>query len=222
MKVAMSKQLFADREEAAAQLLPLLEKYRRSDSAVVLGLPRGGVVLAAKIAEGLSLPLDVIIVKKVTPPHNDEFAVGAVTEDGESFFDWTMNEEVCGPQRAFEVVIDKRRQEAAARAAHYRKILPMHDLKGKTAILVDDGIATGTTMRAAMKAARVRGAKKIVVAVPVSPQDSLAQVRGDADEVACPHTIDFFAAVGQCYKEFPQIEDAQVITILKRFSAKGA
>lgn len=217
----MSKQLFANREEAATQLIPLLEKYRRSVLAVVLGLPRGGVILAAKLAEALSLPLDVIVVKKVTSPHNDEFAVGAVTEDGETFFDWTMNEDVCGPQQAFQVVIDKRQQEARARAAQYRAILPMQDLHGKIAILVDDGIATGTTMRAAVKAARIRGAKKIVVAVPVSPQDSLAQVRGDADEVACPHTVQFFAAVGQCYKQFPQIEDVEVMEILKNFSKKS-
>ncbi len=214
----MSKPLFANRKEAAAQLLPLLQQYRTRTDAVVLGLPRGGVVIAAELARGLELPLDVIVVKKVNPPHNDEFAVGAVTEDNESFFDWTMNEDVCGPQQLFQKTIEKKNKEARTRSVLYRKILPMRDLSGKVAIIADDGIATGATMRVAIKAARKRGAAKVVVAVPVSPQDSLAQVRGEADEVACPHIVDFFAAVGQCYKEFLQVEDEDVVGILKKFS----
>lgn len=212
----MSKTLFANRKEAAAQLLPLLERYRGDVHAVVLGLPRGGVVIAAELARVLALPLDVIVVKKVTPPRNDEFAVGAITEDGESFYDWTSNEEICGPQQAFEKNVEKRREEAQARAQRYRAITPMMDLHGKVAILADDGIATGATMRAAIKAAHKRGAVKIVVAVPVSPRDSLAQIHSEVDEVACPHIVDFFAAVGQCYKEFPQIEDEEVVAILKK------
>lgn len=214
----MSKPLFANRKEAAAQLLPLLQQYRKSAAAVVLGLPRGGVVIAAELAKGLELPLDVIVVKKVNPPHNDEFAVGAIAEDGESFYDWTMNEDVCGPKELFQKTIDKRCEEVRVRSSLYRKVLPMQDLAGKVAIIADDGIATGATMRVAIKAARKRGAAKIVVAVPVSPQDSLAQVRSDADEIACPHIVDFFAAVGQCYKEFLQVEDKEVVNILKSYS----
>ena len=213
------KHVFADREAAANEILPLLEKYKHSNSAIVLGLPRGGVVVAAKLAEALSLPLDVVVLKKVTSPNNDEFAVGAVTEDGESFFDWTSGEEFCGSRKEFDAAVEKKRAEARARAARYRAIVPMQDLHGKAAILADDGIATGSTMRAAVKAARRRGARTIVVAVPVSPGDSLAQIRGEVDEIACPNVVEFFAAVGQCYKTFPQIEDKEVEAILRKFSA---
>ncbi len=210
----MGKKMFADRSEAAQALTPLLKRHERSN-AVVLGLPRGGVVVASAVAKALSLPLDVIVVKKVTPLYNDEFAVGAVTEDGDSFYDWTLNEESCGPKDTFQARIDEKQKEVRARAARYRAVLPLRNLRGKAAIVVDDGIATGSTMRAAIRAARTRGAAKVVVAVPVAPRDSFAAVRGEADEAACPNTVDFFPAVGQFYDAFPQVEDEEVLVMLK-------
>lgn len=218
----MSRHFFVDREDAACQLLPFLNRYRGDAATVILGLPRGGVVIAERLARALSLPLDVVVIKKVNPPHNEEFAVGAVAEDGESFFDWTSGEEICGPQRSFEIAVAKKRKEALARAARYRAVLPMRDLHGKTAILVDDGIATGASMRVAVRAAKKRGAKTIVIAIPVAPRDSLVPLHAEVDGIACPRILDSFTAVGECYAAFPQIEDKEVVDILKRYSTRKA
>jgi putative phosphoribosyl transferase len=218
----MNETLFANREEAAQQLLPLLETYRGNKEVLIIGLPGGGIAITEKLAKELNIPLDVVVVNKLTSPYNQDFAVGAITEDGEQFFDWTLNEEICGPKEFIQHSIELKRKETLARADKYRKILPMRDLHGKTVILTDDCIMTGATIRAAIKAAKKRGAKKIVVAVPVASRDSLAAMSADIDEVAVPHAVEFFSSEGRHYGEFPQIEDEQAISILKKYAAKGA
>jgi len=190
---------FEDRISAAGELLSRIKNYAGTN-AVVVGLPRGGMITAAFLAEKSKLPLDFIVVKKVGAPENEEYAIGAVTENGGKYSD----------ERFTRV-----QKEADGRSSLYRSNYPAYDLKDKTVILADDGIATGTTMLAAIAAARKRGAKKIVVAVPVASSEAAEKIRRGADELICIETDSNMSAVGEYYGEFPQIEDDEVLTVLR-------
>lgn len=205
--------LFRDRADAGRQLA---EKLRRccGRDAVVLGLPRGGVVVAAEVARVLDLPLDVIITRKIGAPFNPEYAIGAVAEYGAV----VLNQEeiailgipdayIAGEVRAQQAEINRRIQE-------YRNGRSLDYLQGRTAVLVDDGIATGYTMLAAVRAAKRAGAREIIVAVPVAPAESLPRFQAEADSVVVVHTPEPFLAVGRFYDYFEQVTDAEVEQIL--------
>lgn len=206
--------MFYDRKDAGRQLVSCLEKYRNQPDTVVIGLPRGGVVTAYEVANDLGLPLDVIFPRKVGAPYSHELALGAVTETGEGAFNEGLIAQLGVSQQYLQREIEKEKQVAQKRLEVYRKICPKISLKGKTVILIDDGLATGATMKAAIKSVKAEGVKFLVVAVPVSPPDTFYEIRGMADEAIAIETPSFFQAVGQFYEDFTPTEDEDVINLL--------
>ncbi|MDH4330243.1 MAG: phosphoribosyltransferase [Candidatus Moranbacteria bacterium] len=207
---------FKDRLEAGQKLIPLLEQYKNNPDAIILGLPRGGVIPAAEISKTLSLPLDIIVPRKIGAPGNPEFAIGAITEDGEAVFNEGVGTIYKIDEKYTKQEIEKQKKEAQRRLETYRGDRPPLSLTGKIAILVDDGVATGATMRAAIKSAEQKGAKKIIVAIPVIAKDSLQAIQGECDEIIYLDAPIAFGAVGAFYETFPQTEDQEVIEILKK------
>lgn len=193
-----------------------LRQFKDSAETIILGLPRGGVVVAAETAKELRLPLDIVAPRKIGAPGNPEFAVGAITEDGEAVLDkagiiaWQISADYIKQK------IAKEKQEARRRIELYRGNRALLDLKNKTVILVDDGIATGATMRAAIVSARAKGAKKVIVAAPVVATDTLKTLQKEADEVIYLDAPIYFGAVGAFYENFEQVEDGEVISLLNQ------
>lgn len=206
--------LFKDRQDAGRQLALQLQKYKNQSDAIVLGLARGGVVTAAEIAAKLSLPLNVLLVRKIGAPGNEELAIGAISEYGEGIF----NDHLIGllgvPSDYLKKETEKQRRILKERLIRYRGSETPLDLKNKTAILVDDGIATGASMRVAIASIRHARAKKIVVAVPVASQDALKKIAKESDETVCLSTPAFFESVGSFYRMFDQTSDEDVIRLL--------
>jgi putative phosphoribosyl transferase len=207
--------LFYDRTDAGRRLAKLL-KRRIQGPCIVLAIPRGGVVVGYEVAKELGCPLDVVISRKVGAPAQPELAVGAVAEDGVVFVD----EEIAGLVGVSRDYVERRAREelreVRRRAEEYRGGREMPDLSGKTVILVDDGLATGLTMLAAVHMARNKGAEKVVVAVPVSPPETVAKLRRHADEVICLETPTNFYAIGQFYERFDQLTDEETNSILRK------
>ena len=207
--------VFADRDDAGRRLAARLG-YLRGEPVVVLGLPRGGVPVAFQVAQALGAPLDVIVVRKLGVPIQPELGMGAVGEDGVR----VINPEIVHAARVSdnEVAAVQAREQAVveARAARYRVRRPRQPLDGRVAVVVDDGIATGSTARAACQIARAQGAARVVLAVPVAPPGWQARIGADADELVCLETPRGFFAIGQFYAEFPQVSDEEVIACLDR------
>lgn len=210
------EQAFADRREGGKALAPLLTAYRGRHDAIVLGLPRGGVPVAYEVAHALGAPLDVLIVRKLGTPGNPELAMGAIASGGARY----LNDEVIrlagAGSQDIERIEKAERAELERRETLYRGDRPPLALKNRTVILVDDGIATGASMRAAARALRAAGAAWIVVAVPVAPHDAAERFRGIADEFVCVHAPRSFYAVGQFYRRFDQTSDDEVRALLER------
>ena len=206
---------FEDRISGAGELVPKLAKYKGKPDAVVVGLPRGGMITANYLSEKLNLPLDFIIVKKVGALGKDELAIGAVTEKGDTYFDedFARLVEVDIQYRKDET--EKKKNEVNERANIYRKNYPGLDLKNKTVILVDDGIATGTTVIAAIYAVKKTGVKELVVAVPVASTDATKKLKKLGVELITPEVDPHMSSVGEFYNNFPQVEDREVLTILE-------
>lgn len=202
--------IFKDRTEAGKKLAEILNDFKNSN-AVVLALPRGGAVIGQEVAKALNLPLDVIITRKIGAPGNDEYAIGAIDLDGNGV--WNEYERTAVNQTWLKNKIATERKEAERRWRIYHKGGGPLDLKDKIAIIVDDGIATGLTMQAAVMYVKKEGAEKIIVAVPVSSTESVRTISKTA-EVRTVETPTFFSAVGEWYKDFPQISDQEVIKIL--------
>lgn len=203
--------MFTDRIEAGRRLAEAMHEYAGSPDTIVLGIPRGGVIVAAEVADALGLPLDVVVASKIGAPHNPEFAVGAVDEDGR-----IVAGAVAGlPAGYLDAAGAERYAEVRRRAALYRGDREPPVLLGKTAIVVDDGIATGLTVRSAVGFLRSRGAAHIVVATPVMPPDTATALGDIADEVIALETPWDFSAVGRWYREFAQTDDAEVISALR-------
>jgi predicted phosphoribosyltransferase/dienelactone hydrolase len=214
---------FLDRADAGRRLARLLASQptiERGAGTVVLGLPRGGIPVAYQIARSLDAPLDVILVRKVGLPAQPELAMGAIGEDGVRVVNYDVVEAEHVSDREFAEVEDRERAELGRRAGRYRAGHPRVPLTGKTAIVVDDGIATGSTARAACQVARAHGAARVVLAVPVAPQASLDALAGPADEVLAAEVPEPFLAIGQWYQDFTQTSDAEVVELL-RLSRKG-
>jgi putative phosphoribosyl transferase len=205
---------FPDRAEAGRFLGTKLSKYAGREDVIVLGLPRGGVPVAYEVARALRVPLDVFIVRKLGVPGFEELAVGAIASGGVR----VLNEEVVrglpNADEIIETVTQRETAEVERREQKYRDGRPAPEIRGRIIILIDDGLATGATMRAAVKALRQRGAAKIVVAVPVGPPETCREFEGEADEVVCASAPEFFQAVGQYYEDFSQTSDEEVRELL--------
>jgi predicted phosphoribosyltransferase len=208
---------FKDRTEAGKKLAQALDMYRQQ-SAVVYALPRGGVVLAVEIAQALHLPLDLIIPRKIGHPYNAEYAIGAVTEAGEPVYnEWEIAR--LDPYWLKQQVASER-QEARRRRELYLQGQEPVSVAAKTAILVDDGIATGLTMLAAIRDIKQRQPSRVVVAIPVAPRDTVERLLQEADEVVGLDITDHYrGAVGAYYDYFPQVSDAEVIRLMRGIAA---
>jgi predicted phosphoribosyltransferase len=211
----MQMVLFRDRRDAGARLAQALGHYRGAPDAVVLGLPRGGVVVGSVVSVRLGLPLDVLVTRKLGTPGNPELAMGAVCETGYRF----LNEDVirsCGA-RADELdqAVAREQVEITRRIERYRQGRPLTGVAGKTVILVDDGIATGATFYASLAALRAGGVGRLVAAVPVAPCEEQGRLTARVDEVALLATPRPFYAIGQFYEDFAQLEDDEVMATLR-------
>ena len=205
---------FADRREAGVVLADALAAYRGAPDLLVLGLPRGGVPVAWEVATALRAPLDVLVVRKLGAPNWEELAVGAIASGGLV----VLNDDVVRSLRIsneqLQQVIDREAAELARREEAYRGGRPLIELAGKTVILVDDGIATGASMLAAIRAIRAAGPAKIVVAVPVAPPSACRQLAEAADDVVSVWVPPSFMAVGEYYRDFRQTSDDEVRKLL--------
>jgi len=214
------QRMFADRADAGRALAQALEKRRGTADTIVLGLPRGGVPVAYEIAETLALPLDVLVVRKLGLPWQPELAMGAIASGGAL----VLNDEVVrylGDRGdAFEAVRVREQAELERRERDYRGDRPPLDMRNRTGILVDDGLATGATMEAAVRSLQALGARRVVVAVPVASTAARDRIAAVADEVVCLATPMLFSAVGQWYRDFGQTEDAEVRDLLARAHAR--
>lgn len=207
--------LFLDRKDAGNQLAKQLIKYKNRDDVIVIALPRGGVVTGYQIAKELNLKLDITCPKKIGAPGNPEYAIGAVTETGEGLFN---DEVIKSLDTSFLRSAIAEKQSLAKERLHiYRKGHPALSISNKTVIIVDDGLATGFTMKAAIQSIKKADPKKIVVAVPVSPPDTLTEIKLLVDEVICIYSPYFFRAVGEFYQEFKQTQDSEVIDLLSNY-----
>jgi predicted phosphoribosyltransferase len=213
--------LFQDREDAGRQLARALAKYK-SHHPVILALPRGGVPVAAEVAEQLEAPLDLILVRKIGAPIQPELAMGAVVDGEQPLI--VRNQDVIDltgvSDETFDAVCEKELAEIDRRRERYLGDRARCDVKGKVVIIVDDGIATGATTLAAIRAVRKREPKELVLAVPVAPLDTLQRLRAEVDAIVCLDTPPDFGAIGYYYRDFRQVGDEEVIATLKRFPAK--
>jgi len=206
--------LFTNRQAAGTQLAAKLRQYYRGPNTLVIGLPRGGVVVAAAVAQALDLPLDIIVTRKIGAPDNKEFAIGAITEDGSQMLNRPLIDAYGISERYIHEQILEQQTEAQRRLNRYRAKLPPLDLHHKTVLLIDDGLATGYTMQAAIVSAQKKGAKKIIVAVPVAPPDTVKDITQQVADVVTVATPDWFGAIGRFYEQFEQVSDEQVAEIL--------
>lgn len=206
--------MYLDREDAGGRLADLLRHYRDASRCIVLGLPRGGVPVAAVVARELNLPLDVLLVRKLGVPGHEEYAMGAIASGGVR----VMNEAATalGVTKAeIERVLQIELTELARREIAYRGARAPLRIEGFTVLLIDDGLATGASMRAGVAAARAMGAARVVVAVPVASADACTALRNEADEVVCASVPAHFMAVSAWYRDFPQLSDGEVIDALE-------
>jgi len=207
--------VFRDREDAGRQLAQRLGRYRL-ERPIVLALPRGGVPLAYQVAEALAAPLDVLPVRKLGCPGRSEIGIGAIALDGEPIWDWQAMRTLRVSEVDLAQIEAGERLELERQRRLFRGDRPMPDLRGRTVIIVDDGLATGATARAAIQAVRSLGAKRLVLAVPVGAPDAVAALWQQVDDLVCLVCPAPFIAVGLWYRDFGPVPDATVITLLER------
>jgi predicted phosphoribosyltransferase len=211
--------LYSDRTDAGKRLVPLLSQHKGT-AAIVFALPRGGVPVAIEVARALALPLDLLYVRKIGVPWQPELALGAVVDGADP--DIVVNDRVAEQLDVSRDEIDARGrqelQEIARRKRAYGDVLGVPVMPtGRVVIVVDDGVATGADMRAAVQALRRRGAVRVIVAVPVAPPDAVVALEKAGAEVVCPHVTEDFAGVGAFYREFGQLSDEDVVALLRAF-----
>lgn len=207
---------FIDRADGGRQLARLLQHYAGRPGALVLALPRGGVPVGYEVARALGLPFDIFLVRKLGVPGREELAMGAIASADVLVPNREVMELLRIPPQVLEAVAAKERAELHRREREYRQGRPAPDVRGRTVILVDDGLATGSSMRAAVAALRRQGAARIVVAVPVGSPETCAELRREVDEAVCALEPDYFIAVGEWYRDFSQTGDRQVRDLLAR------
>lgn len=210
--------VFQNRFDAGERLARQLQSYRNDPSTVILALPRGGVPVAYSIAKALQLPLDVLIVRKLGVPFQEELAMGAVASGDVIFFNDDVIADLGIGEAEINRVIETQKIELSRREKKYRQDRAFPNVAEKNIILVDDGIATGATMHAAIIALRKLAVKKIIMAVPVAPRMTLSHFSKLVDEVICLHPADVFYGVGAFYEDFSQTTDEEVVTLLSKFS----
>src|SRR5881275_1211422 len=208
------ERVFPNRNEAGRELAEKLVSYAGRDDVIVLGLPRGGVPVAFEVAQRLGAPLDVFIVRKLGVPGFEELAAGAIASGGVRVLNEDVMRAIPHADEAIEAVTARETAELERREHEYRDGRPAPELRDRIVILIDDGLATGATMRAAVKALRQSAAAKIVVAVPVGPPDTCHEIEEQADETVCLSMPEFFQAVGQYYEDFSQTTDEDVRQLL--------
>ena len=203
--------MFKDRVEAGKKLAKKLSGLKNP---VCLAIPRGGVVIGLEVAKSLECPMDIVVARKLGAPGNPELAIGAVTAEGDLVLDDALIERI---EVSHDYILEKQEEqikEAERREKTYRSGRKALSLRGKTAILVDDGLATGATMEAAVRSVRRKKAVKVIIAVPVAPLETVARLKKSVDEVVVLAAPESFWAIGQFYEHFPQVSDEEVIEIL--------
>ncbi len=208
---------FRDRTEAGQRLAQELKNYSGRKDVIVLALPRGGVPVGFEVAQTLKVPLEVFVVRKLGVPGFEEMAMGAIASGGLR----VLNQDVIatlgrGASQAIDEVTARETQELEARDKKYRGDRPFPDLRGRKVILVDDGLATGATMRVAARAARLHSPNELIIAVPVAAESSCRELQGEADRLVCAFTSRDFVAVGQYYEDFSQTSDEEVRALLEQ------
>jgi predicted phosphoribosyltransferase len=213
---------FVDRTDAGRKLAKALARYK-AQRPVVLALPRGGVPVAAEVAAALDAPLDLILVRKIGVPFQPELAMGAVVDGGKPVI--VRNDDVIKltgvSEQEFNAACDQQLAEIERRRKLYLGDRPHPKIADRTVIVVDDGIATGATTRAALHATRMRMPSKLVLAVPVAPTETLKELRGEADDIVCLEDYEDFRAIGLFYSDFRQVSDTEVINLLARHPVKS-
>jgi putative phosphoribosyl transferase len=207
---------FRNRSEAGRLLARALERYKDQLDVLVLALPRGGVPVAYEVATNLNAPLDVFIVRKLGVPGHEELAMGAIASGGIRALNTAVIKQLNIPRSAIEAVAAHEQQELERRERLYRGQKASLNIQDRTIILVDDGLATGSTMKAAVAALRQQNPRKIIVAVPTAPAETCNELQDEADEVICAVTPEPFYAVGQWYENFEQTTDAEVTELIRR------
>ena len=207
---------FRDRTDAGLALAETLREYANRDDVVVLALPRGGVPIGFEVAKALNAPLDVFVVRKLGLPGQEELAMGAIASGGVRVLNRELIRRLGIPDQLIEQVTQNEQRELERREREYRDGRPPIDVRGKTAILVDDGLATGSSMRVAVLALKEKQPAQIVVAVPVAPRETCAELESVADKVICAVTPQPFWGVGQWYADFSQTSDEEVRDLLRR------
>lgn len=215
--ITHSDQPFKNRAQAAELLADQLSVYR-GQKVVVLGIPRGGVVVAEKLAEHLGAELDIILSRKLTAPQNPELAIGSVSETGKVYIDQSIVNSVGADQRYIEQEKQSQLEKLHQYAMKYRPVVSKASYADKTVIVTDDGIATGATMKSALLAVRTENPRKLIAAVPVACESAINQLAGDVDELLCLRQPQVFYAISQFFTYFHQVQDEQVIELLKKHS----
>jgi len=212
---------YRDRRAAGRYLASQLRAYADRPDVIALALPRGGVPVAYEVARALHCPLDVFVVRKLGAPGNEELAMGAIASGGVRVFNDGVLAQLRHPEAAIAAAVERETRELERREQSYRGSRPPPELDGRTAILVDDGLATGATMRAAIAALRRRPINACVVAVPIAAPDTRDQLRGMAEEIVCAQTSEPFYGLSSFYEDFSQTSDAEVHELLERTSSIG-
>jgi predicted phosphoribosyltransferase len=206
---------FRDRQEAGQLLAQALTFLRGKKDVIVLGIPRGGVVVATEVARAIGAPLDVYITRKIGAPYNPELAIGAMASSGDVVLDEVLMGSLGVSHEYIQDETARQRREIERQLRKYRGNQPDQKLEGKTVLLVDDGIATGATTLAAIRALKKHKLAELVLAIPVGPPDAIARLREEVDGLICLHTPQVFWAVGAFYEAFDQTSDEQVVRLLQ-------
>ncbi len=212
---------FRDRIDAGQQLATQLQAYANRADVIVLGLPRGGVPVAYEVAQALNLPLDICLVRKLGVPGHREFAMGAIAEQGVRILERNVISWLHISDRAIEQVIEQEQQELQRRRQIYRGDRPEAIIQGHTVILIDDGLATGATMRAACLRLRTKQPKEIIIAVPIAPPSVCQALQSEGNQIVCLAMPQPFQAIGLWYDNFAQTSDQQVCYLLEKSALEG-